>query len=356
MIPKPEFAPRLIRWQRIHGRHDLPWQGTRDPYHIWLAEIMLQQTQVASVMPYYRRFLARFPDLMTLTNAPFDAVMAHWSGLGYYARARHLQQCAQRIVEEYGGVFPRDVKTLMTLPGIGRSTAAAIAAFASGARHSILDGNVKRVLTRVFGVEGLPGAAQVDRALWTLAESLLPPPVNQAEDKEAMRAYTQGLMDLGALVCTRTRPSCAQCPFQHECIAYTTNRTHELPQTHPKKTKPVRRTLMLVLRSGDSVLLERRAPEGIWGGLWSLPEAADETMLQARAARFGVFGPFTPLATVTHTFTHFQLMIKPRLMTLPAGGHAASPVMGEEQAWVALRDMHQYGLPAPVRRLLKTCS
>ncbi len=386
MLSKSEFAPRLIAWQRMYGRHDLPWQNTRDPYRIWLAEIMLQQTQVASVIQYYHRFLARFPDLVTLANAPLDEVMACWSGLGYYARARHLQCCAQKIVHEYGGVFPCNIEMLVTLPGIGRSTASAIAAFAFGARQSILDGNVKRVLTRIFGIEGFPGAARVENALWTLAESLLPPLVaHQEENISTMRVYTQGLMDLGALVCTRTRPHCARCPFQNDCVACATHRTHELPQARPKKMKPVRRTLMLILRSGNSVLLERRASKGIWGGLWSLPEATDEAELLACAARFGAFNPFTPLTPITHTFTHFQLIIEPRLVRLPTcvyanhclehfsarlpkkrarrqyerygereatQGKPLKNALASEQAWVPLCNIHQYGLPAPVRRLL----
>ncbi len=353
MLSKSEFAPRLIAWQRSHGRHDLPWQNTRDPYRIWLAEIMLQQTQVAGVIPYYHRFRARFPDLAALANAPLDVVMAYWSGLGYYARARHLQRCAQSIVREFSGIFPCDVKTLAALPGIGRSTASAIAAFAFGARQSILDGNVKRVLTRLFGIEGFPGAPRVENVLWTLAESLLPVLVeNQEENIKTMRAYTQGLMDLGALGCTRARPNCAQCPFQNACVAFATGRVRELPEARPKKMKPVRRTLMLILRSGDAVLLKRRASKGIWGGLWSLPEAVNEAELLACAARFGAFGPFTPLAAVRHAFTHFQLIIEPRMAMLPACGYAGNCLAGEKQAWVPLRDLHQYGLPAPVRRLL----
>src|SRR5260364_238263 len=303
MLSKSGFAPRLVAWQRLHGRHDLPWQNTHDPYRIWLAEIMLQQTQVASVIQYYHRFLARFPYVKTLADAPLDEVMARWSGLGYYARARHLQRCAQRVMREYGDIFPRDVEMLITLPGVGRSTASAIAACAYGAPQPILDGNVKRVLTRIFGIEGFPGAPRIENALWTLAESLLPALVaNQDENLKTKRAYTQGLMDLGALVCRCARPDCARCPFQEECVAFATGRTHELPQARPKKAKPVRRAFMLVLRSGNAVLLE----------------------LLACAARFGAFGPFTRLAAVTHTFTHFQLRIEPRLATLPACAYAGN--------------------------------
>ena len=352
VLPTPAvragFAARLIAWQRQHGRHDLPWQNTRDPYRIWLSEIMLQQTQVSTVIPYYARFLARFPDVAALAAAPLDDVMALWAGLGYYSRARNLHRCAQAVVEQHGGAFPASVDALAELPGIGRSTAAAIASFAFGARATILDGNVKRVLARVFGVEGFPGEKRVENAMWTLAESLLPSSTNDAD----VSAYTQGLMDLGATLCVRGKPECGRCPFAADCVANATGRQRELPAARPKKTVPTRRTWMLVLCDGDAVMLEKRPPSGIWGGLWSLPEAADETALAERAHAFGANGGVSPLAPLTHTFTHFKLDIEPRIAELGRGTSATVTAGDAETAWVSLRDIDAYGVPAPVRKLL----
>ncbi|MEX3965554.1 A/G-specific adenine glycosylase [Paraburkholderia sp. EG286B] len=346
------FAPRLIAWQREHGRHDLPWQNTRDPYRIWLSEIMLQQTQVSTVIPYYARFLERFPTVEALAAAPDDDVMALWAGLGYYSRARNLHRCAQVVADTHGGKFPSTVEALAELPGIGRSTAAAIASFAFGARETILDGNVKRVLARVFGVEGFPGEKRVENAMWTLAETLVP----GAEASDAdVSAYTQGLMDLGATLCGRGKPDCARCPFADDCVAKTTGRQRELPAARPKKAVPTRRTWMLVLLDGDAVMLEKRPPSGIWGGLWSLPEAADEPALAERARDFGV----TPegaassfaLMPLAHTFTHFKLDIEPRVIELKRD---AAPLEANDgqTAWVSLGNIDAYGVPAPVRKLL----
>ena len=347
-VPSSDFSSRLIAWQREHGRHDLPWQNTRDPYRIWLSEIMLQQTQVSTVIPYYARFLERFPDVAALAAAPLDDVMTLWAGLGYYSRARNLHLCAQTVVEAHGGAFPSSVDALAELPGIGRSTAAAIASFAFGARATILDGNVKRVLARVFGVEGFPGEKRVENAMWTLAESLLP--TNATDD--AVSAYTQGLMDLGATLCVRGKPDCVRCPFAVDCVANVTGRQRELPTARPKKTVPTRRTWMLVLRDGDAVMLEKRPPSGIWGGLWSLPEAADEAALAARARAYGASGSVCPLAPLTHTFTHFRLDIEPRMVELGAALAAQTSAGDDETVWVSLNEIDGYGLPAPVRKLL----
>ncbi|CAB3726292.1 Adenine DNA glycosylase [Paraburkholderia phenoliruptrix] len=347
-----DFSVRLIAWQRKHGRHDLPWQNTRDPYRIWLSEIMLQQTQVSTVIPYYAKFLARFPDVAALAAAPVDDVMALWAGLGYYTRARNLHRCAQAVVEQHAGAFPASVEELAELPGIGRSTAAAIASFAFGARATILDGNVKRVLARVFGVEGFPGEKKVENAMWTLAESLLP---SNASDDD-VSAYTQGLMDLGATLCVRGKPDCLRCPFAADCVANVTGRQRELPAARPKKAVPTRRTWMLVLRDGNAVMLEKRPPSGIWGGLWSLPEAADEASLAARAREFGGDGggvsQLSPLAPLTHVFTHFKLDIEPRLAELDRGVGALAALGDADTAWVALSDLDSFGVPAPVRKLL----
>ncbi|CAH2901216.1 MAG: A/G-specific adenine glycosylase (EC [uncultured Paraburkholderia sp.] len=344
------FAARLIAWQRMHGRHDLPWQNTRNAYRIWLSEIMLQQTQVSTVIPYYAKFLARFPDVAALAAAPVDDVMALWAGLGYYTRARNLHRCAQAVVERHGGAFPASVDELAELPGIGRSTAAAIASFAFGARATILDGNVKRVLARVFGVEGFPGEKKVENAMWTLAESLLP---SNASDDE-VSAYTQGLMDLGATLCVRGKPDCLRCPFAADCVANVTGRQRELPTARPKKTVPTRRTWMLVLRDGDAVMLEKRPPSGIWGGLWSLPEAADEAALATRAREFGGDGAVSPLAPLTHVFTHFKLEIEPRLAEFDRGVGALAALRDADTAWVSVTDLDSFGVPAPVRKLLES--
>ncbi|WP_414696032.1 A/G-specific adenine glycosylase [Paraburkholderia sp.] len=342
------FAPRLIAWQREHGRHDLPWQNTRDAYRIWLSEIMLQQTQVSTVIPYYARFLERFPTVEALATAPVDDVMALWAGLGYYTRARNLYRCAQVVTEQHGGQFPCSVEGLAELPGIGRSTAAAIASFAFGARETILDGNVKRVLARVFGVEGFPGEKRVENGMWTLAESLVPDA--SATDAD-VSAYTQGLMDLGATLCTRGKPDCERCPFADDCVAKTTNRQRQLPASRPKKAVPTRRTWMLVLMDGDAVMLEKRPPSGIWGGLWSLPEAADEAALAARAEGFGAdVSTVSALAPLAHTFTHFKLDIEPRVVEL--GRKGALVAQEADTVWVPLREIDAYGVPAPVRKLL----
>jgi A/G-specific adenine glycosylase len=346
--PMPDFSARLIAWQRQHGRHDLPWQNTRDPYRIWLSEIMLQQTQVSTVIPYYAKFLARFPDVAALAAAPSDDVMALWAGLGYYTRARNLHRCSQVVVEQHGGAFPASVDELAELPGIGRSTAAAIASFAFGARATILDGNVKRVLARVFGVEGFPGEKKVENAMWTLAESLLP---SNASNEE-VSSYTQGLMDLGATLCVRGKPDCARCPFAPGCVANVTGRQRALPTARPKKAVPTRRTWMLVLRDGNAVMLERRPPSGIWGGLWSLPEAADEASLAERARAFGSDGEVSALAPFSHVFTHFKLDIEPRLAELDRGIGALAALNDADTAWVALCDLDSFGVPAPVRKLL----
>jgi A/G-specific adenine glycosylase len=349
MIAHKEFAPRLVAWQREHGRHDLPWQQTRDAYLIWLSEVMLQQTQVATVIPYYARFLARCPDVASLAAAPNDDVMALWAGLGYYSRARNLHRCAQEVMTRFGGRFPDNVTDLESLPGIGRSTAAAIAAFAFGARETILDGNVKRVLARVFGISGFPGEKRIETAMWALAESLLPAPGD-----ESIGSYTQGLMDLGATLCVRSSPDCVRCPFAADCVANVTGQQRELPTRRPRKETPVRRTVMLVLEAGPYILLYRRPPTGVWGGLWSLPEAEDEVRAAQLAREFGGSPATTSrLLPFVHTFTHFKLEIVPFRVDCgePQGGRLVRSPESELE-WVQWRDLDRYGLPAPVRTLL----
>jgi A/G-specific adenine glycosylase len=347
MLKLTDFSARLIGWQRLHGRHDLPWQNTRDAYRIWLSEIMLQQTQVATVIPYYARFLERFPTVDALALAPLDDVMALWAGLGYYSRARNLHRCAVAVLTEHGGKFPSSTDALAELPGIGRSTAAAIASFAFGARATILDGNVKRVLARVFGIEGYPGEKRIENTMWTLAESLLP----DATHPDDVTAYTQGLMDLGATLCVRGKPDCARCPFAVDCVANVTGRQRELPVSKPKKTVPTRTTWMLVLQDGETVLLEKRPPTGIWGGLWSLPEAADEASLIAVAHGLGGTSELHRLSPFTHTFTHFKLDIEPRLARAK-NANGLGEVPEKVTVWAPLADLDAYGVPAPVRKLL----
>jgi A/G-specific adenine glycosylase len=343
--PDPEFSADVIRWQKAHGRHALPWQNTRDAYRIWLSEIMLQQTQVAAVIPYYQRFLARFPDVAALAAAPAEEVMAHWSGLGYYSRARNLHRCAQRVVAEHGGVFPADPALLADLPGIGRSTAAAISAFAYGTRAAILDGNVKRVFCRVFGIDGYPGAKPVEDRVWRCAEALLP--------QQDMQAYTQGLMDLGATLCTRSRPDCQRCPLAHRCIAFETGRTAELPVRKPKKAVPERHIAMLVLVDDGQVLLEQRPGSGIWGGLLSLPEVAadddQERGIAQAAALFGVLASQRRLQPFSHGFTHFKLHVAPYQVAL-ARRHPMAAEAGH--VWYPVERLAQAPLPAPVKKLL----
>ncbi|QID16427.1 A/G-specific adenine glycosylase [Nitrogeniibacter mangrovi] len=338
-----DFADRLIRWHRHHGRHDLPWQNTTDPYRIWLSEIMLQQTQVDTVIPYYARFLARFPDLATLAAAPVDEVMALWSGLGYYARARNLHACARTVMTEHGGQFPARAEAIAALPGIGRSTAAAIATFAFGQRAAILDGNVKRVLCRAFGVDGFPGSVAVERRLWALADALLP-----ATD---VPVYIQAQMDLGATVCTRGKPRCPDCPMQPICVAHATGRTTELPEARPRKRPPVRTTHMAVITDGMHLLLVQRPPKGIWGGLLSLPEFDRDTPPDAwwRAVAADVPAQVTPLDGLRHTFTHYVLDIAPVRFTVDT----LDAIPAIEAARVcALDAVDELGLPAPVRRIL----
>jgi len=335
----PDFAARVCAWQRQYGRHDLPWQG-RDAYAVWVSEIMLQQTQVETVIPYYLRFMARFPDLATLAAASIDEVLGLWSGLGYYARGRNLHRAAQAM----NGGFPSDFAAIAGLPGVGRSTAGAIAALALGERQAILDGNVRRVLCRVFAVEGWPGEAGVQDQLWALAEALLP-------EAAEIRPYTQGLMDLGATLCTRSRPRCVECPLLDACRAAREGRQADLPQARPRKTVPERAVALLILRHADQILLERRPASGIWGGLWSLPEASPDTPTAFIAQRFDAVLDELPEADVlTHTFSHFRLNIHPRRFAVQRWPlQEALP----GQIWLALGDMDGAALPAPVRTLLE---
>lgn len=334
------FSTRLIRWQREHGRHDLPWQQHgKSPYHIWLSEVMLQQTQVVTVKRFYARFIERFPTVAQLAAAPLDEVLALWSGMGYYTRARNLHRAARYVMEDCGGVFPQTAQALEALPGVGRSTAAAIAAFCYGERVAILDGNVKRVLCRSFGIEGFPGQRSVERDLWRLAESLLP-----ATD---MAAYTQGLMDLGATLCTRSRPRCPDCPLAADCIARRHDRQQELPAARPRPPVPDRHGSFLLISDGTHILLQRRPPTGIWGGLLVPPEGAPGPLLSALGLAPAAC---RELPGLQHRFTHFRLTIAPLLFRV-ADRPPATHAPGWE--WLPLDRVERAALPPPFRRLLR---
>jgi len=323
------FSSRITRWQSRHGRHDLPWQRTRDPYRIWISEIMLQQTQVSTVIPYFERFIARFPDVRALAAASDDEVMGLWSGLGYYARARNLLAAARQVAEDRGD-FPATFEALVELPGVGRSTAAAIAAFASGERRAILDGNVRRVLARHAGVAGDPSNGKVIGKLWEVAESRLP--------ARSIESYTQGLMDLGATVCAVREPACASCPVAVDCVARLEDRVRELPGRKRRAKAETRRVAMLVAIDRGEVLLEKRPPNGIWGGLWSLPECEDGDVPKG-AERLEPF---------THAFTHFTLHVTPWRLE---GRRALD--RGARLLWLPLTEIEGAALPSPVKKLLR---
>ena len=341
--PLPAFSERVIRWQALHGRRGLPWQGTRDAYRVWLSEVMLQQTQVATVIPYYERFVARFPDVRSLAAASIDEVLALWSGLGYYARARNLHRAAQAVVDRHAGVFPATFEELELLPGVGRSTAGAIAAFAGGERRAILDGNVRRVLARHAGIGGDPSAAATLAALWAEAEARLP--VRNIE------AYTQAMMDLGADVCLASKPLCAACPVAADCVALHEGRIAELPGKRARRAKARRRIAMLVVVSRGEVLLEKRPASGIWGGLWSLPEAPADAMPAAVLKRdWGLTASHVePLEPFEHAFTHFTLEVAPWHVRL---AKASKIAQGRPATWMPLADISGAALPSPVKRLL----
>jgi len=339
------FASRVIAWQRLHGRHDLPWQNTRDPYRIWLSEIMLQQTQVSAVTPYFHRFISRFPDLASLAAATEDEVLTLWAGLGYYARGRNLHKAARTIGRDFGGVFPSSYESVCALPGVGRSTASAICVFAYGARRAILDGNVKRVLARHFGIEGYPGDKPVETLLWARSEAALP--------ECDIEAYTQGLMDLGATICGRSRPRCDMCPVCTTCVAFRENRTKDLPAARPAKVLAERTTTMVVLSSQGELLLEKRPSPGIWGGLWCLPEVDSNRLAEECLARFGVLiGECEPMGEIDHGFTHFRLRITPVVAHTTRGLRTEEP----GRLWLTVDDALGAAIPSPVKRILDALS
>jgi A/G-specific adenine glycosylase len=356
------FAARIVAWQRAHGRHDLPWQAGRDAYRVWLSEVMLQQTQVATVLPYFARFVAEFPTVETLAAAPLSRVLALWSGLGYYRRAHHLHAAARIVVERHDGRFPGDAATLAMLPGIGRSTAAAIAAFASGERGAILDGNVKRVLARHRGIDGWPGTPQVAAQLWRSAEALLPSASDCARDRAVIADYTQGMMDVGATICARTKPRCGACAISDDCVAHRESRVDTLPSPRPRRTLPRRAVILLLLDRGDAFLFERRPAVGVWGGLWSLPEVrfdgdgdgSDIDLLVSAdiRGRFGIAsGTCERLAPLKHVFTHFALTMHPVRVALDVPPHS---MQSDAYEWLTCDAAIDAALPSPIRRLIRS--
>lgn len=342
------FADQLLAWYALHGRTHLPWQHPRSPYRVWLSEIMLQQTQVQTVLPYFERFLSRFPDLISLSKAPIDEVLHLWSGLGYYSRARNLHKAAQVLMQDHDGQFPRDTTTLELLPGVGRSTAGAIAAMAFGEKAAILDGNVKRVLCRFHSVAGYPGDSAVSRHLWTLAEEHTP--------DEQLADYTQAIMDLGATVCTRRQPACAKCPLFERCNARILGAIDRFPQPKPKRTLPEQERIFALLVRGDGAcLLERRPPSGIWGGLWSPPERPSNTSPEAFEEEFGmrlIEHASIDIQPFVHTFTHFRLQVNPRVFEVHSD---LSHQIGEhtDRLWYSPGDNQPIGLSAVASRLLR---
>ncbi len=335
------LANAIIKWQKQSGRHDLPWQQTTDPYAIWVSEIMLQQTQVAAVIGYYANFMNRFPTIVALANATQEEVLQSWSGLGYYSRARNLHNSAQMIFDNFDGVFPQDFDDILSLPGIGRSTAAAISTFALNNAQPILDGNVKRVFARHFLIEGWTGSPAIQKELWHLAE--------QENPTEDAIAYTQGLMDLGSTVCTRSKPKCEQCPIEKSCKARAKDKVHLVPTPKPKKAIPEKETTMLIIRMGNEVLLEKRPQKGIWAGLWSLPEInMSEIATEAAKQQFNLETEAEePLEMVNHAFTHYKLAITPQPLIV-----TSAISQNPKTIWISIEDAIGAAIPTPVRNIL----
>lgn len=339
------FQEKILQWFAQHGRKDLPWQIETTPYRVWVSEIMLQQTQVATVIPYFNRFIAQFPDVTSLAHSSLDRVLEYWAGLGYYARARNLHQAAQII--ESQGFFPTSLDSLMQLPGIGQSTAGAIMSIAYHQSHAILDGNVKRVLARFNAVEGWPGHSMVSRELWSISKRFTP------VDRVAAD-YTQAIMDLGATVCTRSNPLCRQCPVSGSCRAKRENRIKEFPASRPSSVLPVKNTVFLLLiRTDDAIMLEKRPETGIWGGLWSLPEFSTSAQALAWCGEQNLcIAKRQLLPTLGHTFSHFHLKYTPLIVRTD---YPINNVMEVNQTvWYKSDQNTGYGLPAPVKRLLET--
>ncbi|MCF2949256.1 A/G-specific adenine glycosylase [Paraglaciecola aquimarina] len=339
------FSQKVLAWFDINGRKNLPWQTNKTPYSVWVSEIMLQQTQVKTVIPYFQNFMQSFPNVLTLANAPQDEVLHHWTGLGYYARARNLQKAAQVIRDEYQGKFPERIDQLIALPGIGRSTAGAILSLACNQHHSILDGNVKRVLARYFAVEGWPGNKKVETDLWQYADKLTP--AKRTGD------YTQAMMDMGATLCSRSKPNCDECPLSQSCLAFVQGRQTELPHKKPKKDIPVKSTIMLIPMWQQQVLIYKRPPSGLWGGLWGFHEVESPQQIIPQAEKLGFFETQqTVLTAFRHTFSHFHLDITPVILHLKQA--PTEQIMEDNQMWFDLITPQNVGLAAPTKKLFST--
>ncbi len=345
MNPIDNFADRVLSWFDQHGRKDLPWQADKTPYRVWISEIMLQQTQVVTVIPYYQKFMASFPDVYHLADAPEDDVLAHWSGLGYYARARNLHKAAKVLANELDGIFPATIEGVCELSGIGRSTAAAILSISRNEPTAILDGNVKRVLGRFHAINTWPGEKKTENAMWQLAEHYMP--------NTRCADYTQAIMDLGATLCTRSKPQCNICPIKEDCQALATGVATDFPIKKPKKSIPTKHTKMLVLQNPEAqVLLEKRPSSGIWGGLWSLPESQEDAITLMAEQRFQVtIESQEPLTSFRHTFSHYHLEISPYKLNILSGSQVNET--GKYQ-WYSLDDAMALGLPTPIRTILSS--
>ena len=338
-----DFSQAVLNWFDEHGRHDLPWQQNKTPYRVWVSEIMLQQTQVVTVIDYYQRFMQRFPDVQSLAAAEQDEVLHYWTGLGYYARARNLHKCAQTVVEEFNGEFPQTVEGLESLSGIGRSTAGAVASISMGKHASILDGNVKRVLSRFHAVEGWPGNKKVADEMWVIAERYTP--------AKRTGEYTQAMMDLGATLCTRSKPQCQICPLQAQCETYALDRVKEFPFSKPKKEKPIKSTRMLMLEWDGRILLKQQPSSGIWGGLWIFPMMEVAQPMMEHELLSHEIKSVHEGSVFRHTFSHYHLDIHPVHIKL------AKPMdmIGEsKQLWYNLKQPDSVGLAAPVKKLLES--
>ncbi len=357
MVKNADFANKLLGWYDQHGRADLPWRQHITPYRVWISEIMLQQTQVNTVLPYFKRFEERFPDIYTLAHAPLDGVLHLWTGLGYYARARNLHKTANIVCTEFAGKLPEDPEQLQQLPGIGRSTAGAICAIAHDQPRAILDGNVKRVLSRHYAIEGWPGQSTIQKQLWQISEAITP--------ESRCADYTQAIMDLGATLCTRSKPNCTACPVQPSCQSYSNDAVNQYPTRKPKKILPTRKTFFLVMADDRGhILLQKRPPVGIWGGLWSFPECENQSEIQEVCAQLDV----TPLDTLDtsnqknqpttndyqygdeqrHTFSHYHLDYTPIYLSVTL----KSQIAGQQMTWVAADCPGKLGLPRPVEKML----
>ncbi len=341
MMQSSQFAQYTLDWYQKFGRKTLPWQQQKTPYKVWLSEVMLQQTQVATVIPYFERFMARFPTVSDLAAAPLDEVLHLWTGLGYYARARNLHKAACQVVEKHHGIFPQNFDDVADLPGVGRSTAGAILSLSLGQHYPILDGNVKRVLARCYAVDGWPGKSEVEKRLWQLSEQVTP--------ACGVSQFNQAMMDLGAMVCTRSRPKCELCPLQSGCIAHAHHSWEKYPGKKPKKTLPVKTAWFLLLQKGENVLLQQRPPVGIWGGLYCFPQFDNEEGLQHWLAEQRISGTVQQMTAFRHTFSHFHLDIVPCYLNQPRFGS----LMDESNSlWYNLTRAPEVGLGAPVERLL----